>query len=292
MAFSLYQSLTTVPADLVEASRAFQLNGWQRFWRLEVPFGVPGLVWNMMISMSGGWFFVVASEAISVGSNTWKLPGIGSYVALALERRDIAAVFYAIATMLIVIMAYDQLLFRPLIAWSAKFRFETTASATASDPWMLKLLRRTQLLRLVADEIGALAGTIAAGCEFRSGGRLRHPGAARPEPETRCSSSPLASRPLGRHGGSWASSRGPWRARIAASAWPWLPNATPRRSDDRARELIWVPVGVWLGLRQVWARRSQPVTQFLAAFPANLLFPPFVVFIVHFRLNPGFGSRR
>ena len=105
MAFSLYQSLKTVPNDLVEATRGFHLTGWQRFWRLEVPFGVPGLVWNMMMSMSGGWFFVVASEAISVGDNTWKLPGIGSYVALALEERDIGAVVYAIAAMLLVIIA-------------------------------------------------------------------------------------------------------------------------------------------------------------------------------------------
>ena len=146
MAFSMYQSLKTVPADLNEAAHSFQLSGWQRFWRLEVPFATPGLVWNTMMSMSGGWFFVVASEAISVGDNSWRLPGIGSYVAAALEARDIAAVAWAILAMLVVILLYDQLLFRPLVAWSAKFRFETTAGATAEDPWMLKLMRRTRLL--------------------------------------------------------------------------------------------------------------------------------------------------
>ena len=92
MAFSMYQSLSTLPPDLREAARSFQLSAWQRFWRLEVPFATPGLVWNTMISMSGGWFFVVASEAVSVGDQTWKLPGIGSYVAVALEQRDLAAV--------------------------------------------------------------------------------------------------------------------------------------------------------------------------------------------------------
>ena len=107
-----------------------------------------------MMSMSGGWFFVVASEAVSVGDNTWKLPGIGSYVALALEQRDILAVCYAIMAMLAVILAYDQLLFRPLVAWSAKFRFETTAGATAADPWLLRLMRRTRLLSRLADAIG------------------------------------------------------------------------------------------------------------------------------------------
>src|SRR6185437_17152695 len=103
------------------------LTAWQRFWRLEVPFAVPGLVWNTMMSMSGGWFFVTASEAISVGNTTFTLPGIGSYVALALEHRDIRAVFMAILAMLVVILLYDQLLFRPLVAWSARFRFENVA---------------------------------------------------------------------------------------------------------------------------------------------------------------------
>src|ERR1700744_5214503 len=154
MAFSMYQSLKTVPADLAEASISFHLTSWQRFWKLEVPFATPGLVWNTMMSMSGGWFFVVASEAVSVGDKTWKLPGIGSYVAVALQKRDIVAVFWAILAMLVVILLYDQLLFRPLVAWSAKFRFETTAGATASDPWMLRLMRRTRLLKFIGEMIG------------------------------------------------------------------------------------------------------------------------------------------
>src|ERR1700748_302243 len=115
-----------------------------------------------MMSMSGGWFFVVASEAVSVGNNSWKLPGIGSYVALALENSDIRAVCYAIAAMLLVILAYDQLLFRPLVAWSQKFRFETTAGATASDPWLLRLMRRTRLLSLIGDTIGDAASWFGA----------------------------------------------------------------------------------------------------------------------------------
>ncbi|HEX2944075.1 MAG TPA: ABC transporter permease subunit, partial [Rhodopila sp.] len=160
MAFSMYQSLRTVPADLTEAAVSFRLTGWQKFWKLEVPFAMPGLVWNTMMSMSGGWFFVVASEAVSVGDNTWKLPGIGSYVALALEKKDILAVFWAILAMLAVILAYDQLLFRPLVAWSAKFRFETTAGATAVDPWMLRLVRRTHLLNRMGETFGLLTSWI------------------------------------------------------------------------------------------------------------------------------------
>ena len=154
MAFSMYQSLTTVPADLEEAARGFRLTAWQRFWRLDVPFAMPGLIWNMMMSMSGGWFALVASEAISVGNVNFTLPGIGSYIKAALDARDIHAVFYAIVAMLLVILAYDQLLFRPLVAWSAKFRLETTQTEQGQDPWVLGLLRRTRLLRLGADAAG------------------------------------------------------------------------------------------------------------------------------------------
>src|SRR5215510_9136507 len=108
MAFSFYQSLRTVPTELVVASQVFGLSAWARFWRLDVPFAMPQLIWNMMMSMSGGWFFVVASEAISVGHTTITLPGIGSYIALAIERRDLGAIAWAIGAMLAVIWIYDQ----------------------------------------------------------------------------------------------------------------------------------------------------------------------------------------
>ncbi len=111
MAFSFFQALRTIPHDLDEASRSFRFTGWQRFWRLEVPFAMPGLVWNIMMSMSGGWFFVVASEAISVGDFQVALPGIGSYVALAIQDKNLTGVGWAIAAMMITIMIYDQLLF-------------------------------------------------------------------------------------------------------------------------------------------------------------------------------------
>jgi NitT/TauT family transport system permease protein len=287
MAFSMYQSLKTVPADLMEAADSFHLTAWQRYWRLEVPFAVPGLVWNTMMSMSGGWFFVVASEAVSVGDNTWKLPGIGSYVALALERRDIVAVLYAIVTMLLVILAYDQLLFRPLVAWSQKFRFETTAGATAADPWLLRLMRRTRLLSRFADAVGD-AATALGGLPLRI------------LPRERASAGRVPSRLVDIT----------WLALLAiVLAWSvakvvrfvsgelhwaelWLTLELGLFTLARVvvlivlATLVWVPIGVWLGLRPVWARRAQPVAQFLAAFPANLLFPPVVLFIVHFSLNP------
>src|ERR1700734_2442870 len=147
MTFSMYQSMRNVPKDLDEASQSFHLSGWQRFWRLDVPFAMPGLIWNTMMSMSGGWFFVVASEAITVGNTTVTLPGIGSYVALGIQQQNLPAIGYAILTMLLVIIAYDQLLFRPVVAWADKFRFEQTASGAAPTSWMLDLFRRTRALR-------------------------------------------------------------------------------------------------------------------------------------------------
>jgi NitT/TauT family transport system permease protein len=287
MAFSMYQSLKTVPADLQEASVSFHLTSWQRFWKLEVPFATPGLVWNTMMSMSGGWFFVVASEAVSVGNNTWKLPGIGSYVALALEKQNIVAVFWAILAMLVVILLYDQLLFRPLVAWSAKFRFETTAGATASDPWMLRLMRRTRLLKF----IGGLIGDAAA---FVGGLRLSFTGRVR---------SATSAQPSRVVDALWIAVLvvilvlAIWRVVTFAARFLSLSDVEVAVGLGLITllrvvvlmilaSLIWVPIGVWLGLRPVWARRAQPIAQFLAAFPANLLFPPFVVFIVYFHLSP------
>src|SRR6516164_624615 len=156
MTFSMYQSIRNVPKDLEEATRSFHLSGWQRFWRLDVPFAMPGLIWNAMMSMSGGWFFVVAAEAITVGNTTVTLPGIGSYVALAIEKRDLAAIGYAILTMLLVIIAYDQLVFRPIVAWADKFRFEQTASGNPPTSWMLDLFRRTRALRALTLPFAAL----------------------------------------------------------------------------------------------------------------------------------------
>src|ERR1700677_2460958 len=147
MAFSFYQSLRTVPRDLEEATQNFRFSGWQRFWKLEVPFAMPGLIWNMMMSMSGGWFFVVAAEAISVGNTTVNLPGVGSYLALAIDHRRIDAVFAAIITMLAVIIAYDQLLFRPLVAFGSRFRVELSAGDQPERSWVIQLFRRTYWLR-------------------------------------------------------------------------------------------------------------------------------------------------
>jgi NitT/TauT family transport system permease protein len=287
MAFSFYQSLTTLPADLQEVARAFRLSPWQKFWRLDVPFAMPGLVWNTMLSMSGGWFFVVAAEAVTVGNTTFALPGIGSYVATALRHEDLAAIFYAILAMLVVILMYDQLLFRPLVAWSGKFRFETTAAAAVPDPWVLQMLRRTALFRMMGDVIGKAVGAV-----FRL--RLGR------EINVQVDESRTPSRTVDLL----------WYGVIALLAaftgwkvigfiadtlhWRDLSTALLMGAYTMIRVIvlmiiaavIWVPVGVWVGLRPRATRIAQPIAQFLAAFPANLLFPPVVLAIVYFHASP------
>ncbi|WP_297372183.1 ABC transporter permease subunit [Acidocella sp.] len=286
MAFSFYQALTTLPADLQEASRCFRLSPWQKFWRLDVPFAMPGLIWNTMLSMSGGWFFVVASEAVTVGNTTFTLPGIGSYVAVALAQKNLSAIFYAILTMLVVILLYDQLLFRPLVAWSGKFRFETTAAASAPEPWMLKVLRRTAVFQEIGDFIGE---------GLRAFTRLRLALPARHQVDE--NKTPSRFIDILWFGFLAAiAAYAAWRIVQFVSAsltWSDLGEATLMGLFTMLRvmvlmviaALIWVPIGVWMGLRP-WAQRiAQPIAQFLAAFPANLLFPPFVLMIVRFHLN-------
>ncbi len=288
MTFSLYQSIRNVPKDLEEASQSFHLSAWQRFWRLDVPFAMPGLIWNTMMSMSGGWFFVVASEAITVGNTTVTLPGIGSYVALGIQRQNLPAIGYAILAMLLVIIAYDQLMFRPVVAWADKFRFEQTASATEPTSWMLDLFRRTRALRALTYPFAALNKTVS-NWHLAIPGGLRIP--VRNGPPSRLVDAVwLALVIAGTGYAGWrayhymAATLGPSDV-LAAVGYGLLTLARVIVLISLAT-LIWVPIGVWIGLRPILAERVQPLAQFLAAFPANLAFPVFVVIIVRHSLDP------
>lgn len=289
MAFSFYQSLTTVPRDLNEVSRNFHLTGWQRFWKLEVAFAVPGLLWNMMMSMSGGWFFVVASEAITVGNKTITLPGIGSYLALAIEERNLKAVGWVIVAMILVITAYDQLLFRPLVAFADKFRMENTSSQTAPQSWLLNMVERTRLIQVMLWPIGWAFITVTRA-------PLRFPKFAARIDESGDENSVWADR-------AWNAALivitmlVVWRvvSYVATGVtWSDVGEVMTLGAITLLRvvvliaiaSFIWVPLGVLIGLRPRLAEKIQPLAQFLAAFPANLLFPVFVVAIVKFNGNP------
>ncbi len=292
MTFSFYQSLRTVPRDLDEVSRGFHLTSWQRFWKLEVPFSMPGLIWNMMMSMSGGWFFVVASEAITVGNNTITLPGIGAYLAQAISDKNLHAIGWVILAMTVVILAYDQFMFRPLVAWADKFRMETTSSGNAPESWLLDLIRRTHLIHRLLVPLGwmfakaarvnfTVAGVSAARVSrFRSARRLR-------------ASAILSGRLLVLLATVYVVYRVITYVRTGVSldeVWHVfvLGLITLLRVVVliAIASVIWVPIGVLIGLRPALAEKMQPLAQFLAAFPANLLFPVFVIAIVRFHLNP------
>jgi NitT/TauT family transport system permease protein len=287
MTFSVYQSLRTVPLELIEAARMYHLSPWRRFWRLEVPHAIPSLVWNMMMSVSGGWFFVVASEAITVSGQSILLPGVGSYIATAIAERSLTAIGWAILVMLIVILLYDQLLFRPLIAWSRKFQADPPADAENVRPWFLLVLQRAQLFDLV--QAGLLAinrvvdGAIAAVARRRARPAQRYPV---PGLERAFDIVLFA---------------------LAAAGCLWIVVIIRQSVDAReigwvlllgmltalrvliligVASLIWVPIGVWIGLRPRLADRVEPIVQFLAAFPANLFFPAAVVLILRFGLDP------
>ncbi len=287
MAFSFYQSLRSIPEELQEVSRSFQLTPWMRFWRLEVPFAMPALIWNMMMSMSGGWFFVVAAEAITVGNTTVTLPGVGSYIALAVEQRNVHAIGWAILAMFVVILIYDQLLFRPLIASADWFRLEQEAGLTPSRTWALTMMRRSRILSLFAKIFGGL---------LRASAPAGVPGAQPRKPAPSAQSS------------LWGDVL--WYACILLTAalalWKTtrfvLGGVTPAEVGHvvlyglitllrvvvliALASLFWVPVGIAIGLRPRVARIAQPIAQFLAAFPAILFFPVVVSGIVLFHLNP------
>ena len=287
MAFSFYQSLRTVPTELDEASRNFRLSGWMKFWRLDVPFAMPQLIWNMMMSMSGSWFFVVASEAISVGNTTVTLPGVGSYIALAIEHQDLRAVAWAIATMLVVILIYDQILFRPLVAWADRFRFEQEAGVLPPRSWVFDVLRQSRIVERLTRPVGVL---------WRLTLRRRRSD----KPESSKQTLPLAQSRIALVFGLIVI------ALSAAALWEivrfivegitfadvglaiLLGFATLTRVVVliAIASVIWVPIGVWVGTRSRAANIVQPIAQFLAAFPANVLFPVVVSLIVAWRLDP------
>jgi len=289
MAFSFYQSLRSVPRDLEEVAAGYHFSPWQKFWQLETPFAMPSLIWNMMMSMSGGWFFVVASEAISVGDTTIKLPGIGSYLALAIDARRIDAVLAAVAAVILVILAYDQFLFRPIVAFASKFRVELSAGQVQEESWVRQLFMRTRVLRALVAGPARLLDAIA----------LMRLQLARP---------PRAKKPLNPKLSLAFDLL--WFAALAAlfgySLYEVYHFCSAQLSLADLREtlvltsftmarvfvlivlasLFWVPISIFIGLRPRLAEKIQPLAQFLAAFPANVVFPIAVVLVLKFSLNP------
>lgn len=281
-----YQSLRMVPEDLKEAARMFHLSPWQFFWRVEVPFSLPGLLWNTMMSLSASWFFVVASEAISVSNQAILLPGIGSYIAVAIQQANLQAVGYAIMAMLIVILIYDQLIFRPLLSWSDRFHFYSGPEEEGSSSWVLNLLKRTRFMRVISQWIGIGMGYLFNANLFKK----------TPVEEA-------VSQKVHRYlnyvwfllflGFVFVSVLMLFFFIRTEISWHEIVHVFGLGCLTALRvvilifiaSLIWIPIGVWVGLRPKATQIVQPLAQFLAAFPANLVFPIVVLLIIRFHAN-------
>jgi len=287
MILSFYQNVRSIPYSLREASQVFQLSAWQNFWRIDVPYALPSLVWNAMISMSGGWVFVVAAEAISVANQHITLPGIGSYIYVAILQQDKTAIFYAIIAMLIVIALYDQLIFRPLIAWMD--RFQGSAEDTdEQESWLLSLFHRTEFFQMMGELLSGLSDRFVNAKLF-----IKKPTHKQWMPSAKMN------RFMGVIGytvlglvifiaiyflGDYLYKNIPFKEILHSF---YLGCATTLRVMILVflSSVIWVPVGVWIGQSKRASRIMQPIVQFVAAFPANLLFPPIVFLILYYHLN-------
>lgn len=277
MAFSFYQSLKMLPRELDEAVTLYRLPRWQRFSHLEVPAAMIGLIWNAMLSFGGGWFFLAASEAISVLNQQYTLPGIGSYVASAVGARDLRALAFALLTMAVLILLIDQLFWRPLVAWADKFKMEKRASAEPPRSWLYDLLRTSRVPGVVGTWLTPLGESLESMLS-----RLLPVAAGRPSDSAESDS----------RWGDWilngvlvavvvALFAGALNFILGEVGLGEVVSAVLMGLATFVRvvvllifsTLIWTPVGVTIGFNPRLARLAQPLVQFLASFPANFLFP-------------------
>jgi NitT/TauT family transport system permease protein len=275
MTFAFHQSLVTQPRELDEAARIMRLTKWQRFWKLDVPGGMIPLVWNGMMSFGGAWFFLVASESISVLGHTYALPGIGSYVAAALADGNLGQVGIAIVVMAVMVIAVNVIFWRPLVAWSQRFRLEQSASAEQQRSVVLNLLRRSAIPHAVGRPLRPVGRALDR--VTRPFGLAEHP-LSRPVVRQRAGNVFFAGAV------TVVAVYGVWRALTYVQRTVGVgtfAHAFALGAVTFARVIVlvalatvvWVPVGVWIGMNPKVTRIAQPIVQVLASFPANFLFP-------------------
>ncbi|UMO99947.1 ABC transporter permease subunit [Amycolatopsis sp. EV170708-02-1] len=275
MTFAFYHSLVSQPRDLDEASRSLRLSRWQRFWRVDVPGGMIPLVWNGMMSFGGGWFFLVASEALSVNNHDWALPGIGAYVATATDAGELDKVLLAIVAMIIMVVGVNVLFWRPLTAWAERFRVEDSEAAEAPRSIALQVLRRSRIPALLGRVLGKLVFPFDR--MMAVFGLAEHP--LRTSPVRRRTGDVvfavivlgLLAYGLARMTGFIAGTSG--FGEVGHALLLGLITFGRVIALVVVATLVWVPVGVWIGLNPRVSRLAQPIVQVLASFPANFLFP-------------------
>ncbi len=289
MAFSFYASLKSLPQELVEATRTYRYGRWQRFYQLELPFGAIGLVWNSLMSVAGGWFFLMACEMFQLGNRDFRLPGLGSYLQSAANHGDTGAILWGLAAMILVILLLDLVLWRPLIAWAEKFKFEQVESAETPHSIVLAGLGRSTILAWLRRK------AIAPAWEALTLRVARHEAAEPPEvPPGQWRA--LAARAAGvaalvfilygamRAGHSLMELTTSDLVALFRGAMATL----GRVLLALAIGTLWtVPVGVAVGSRPRIAALAQPVAQVAASVPATALFP--IVLLLLIRFGGGMG---
>jgi NitT/TauT family transport system permease protein len=292
MTFSFYYSLISQPRELDEAARVMRLTKWQRFWKLDVPSSMIGLVWNGMMSFGGGWFFLTASEAITVNKRSYALPGIGSYVASASRHSQLGRVMLAIAVMIVMVLGVNFLFWRPMVAWSERFRFEQTEATDKPRSIVLDALRRSHVPSLAGRPMKPVTAFLDRATRvFGTADRPILTNTARRRTGDTVFGVVVGAAAIW---GMWAAlayvsdSVGLGEFRHAF----WLGALTFLRVVVvvAVSTVIWVPVGVKIGLSPKLARYAQPVVQVLASFPANFLFPFAAAFFVATTISLDWGA--
>ena len=295
LAFSFYSSLKSIPREMLEASRIYRYSAWQRFWQLEMPYATIGLVWNSIVSVAGGWFALIFCESFTMGDRNFQLPGLGSYIQTATYAGDVRALLAGIAVVILIVVATDQLIWRPLIAWSDKFKFEQVESADRITSPILEFLRRSTLLSSIPNRLVTSIGEpIYRRLSRSESNRIVHP---------------LDETPSRRNAvGLWTLGF----AAVAVAFWgiaqaavllqtvTWadlqllLEGAAAtflRVNASLLISVLWtVPVGVSIGLNPKLARIVQPVAQILASVPATAFFPILLMALVSIHQGIGVGS--
>ncbi|AGC42289.1 ABC-type anion transport protein [Myxococcus stipitatus DSM 14675] len=291
MTFSYYHSLRSVPSEQREAATVYRFSRWQQLKWVELPFATIGLVWNSMMSMAGGWFFLMINEAFVLGTRDFRLPGLGSYMSVAVAHGDVPAMLWAILAMTTMIVFLDQVLWRPVVVWAQKFRVEEGGQAEAMDSWFLDLLRRSRLLGLLRSGLDRLSLLLARPRARRA-----------PAPSTKPSENPLT------HHLSHVLFAvlvvllliGAYRLvlilrEVSLAQWGrtlGLALVTLGRVLlSTFLGTLWaVPAGLAIGLSPRASRLLQPVIQVVASFPAPMLFPVVIAGLAFAGVGLGWGS--
>jgi NitT/TauT family transport system permease protein len=293
MTFSFYHSLRTVPQDQQEAAKVYRFNWWQRLKWVELPFATMGLVWNSMMSMAGGWFFLMISESFRLGDMDFRLPGIGSYMSVAVEQGDVPAILWAILAMVLMIVALDQLLWRPVVVWAQKFRVEEGGAVLVQTSWFLNWLRRSILLASVRRCLCPPQGSRHSQCAATDGTRSVPATLARSNRVGWLAPTAFVLLLGGLTYGSWKLlqllwlvPREDWGETFAAAGVTLI-----RVLVSTAIGTLWaLPAGLAIGLSPRLSRLLQPVVQVLASFPAPMLFPLVISLLTVLNVPLGWGS--